>query len=82
MLAIFIFTVNPNVTFKIFKSSCNGETKPKSLPYASHHSPPTFDAISPINPPITKPDKIKINNIQKFFSYVAIFISLSFVLFF
>ena len=74
ILDIFILIIHPNVIFKTLKSSDNGSDNPNSCPYASHHNQLTLDASSPNNPPITRPDNKNTSNIQKFFSFVAIFV--------
>ena len=68
MLAIFIFRVNPNVNFIMFKSNTTGLDNPNSCPYDNHHRKSTFDASSPNNPPITNPDSINTIKIHIFSS--------------
>ena len=69
ILAIFIFIENANVMLNILKFNTNGLSNPNSCPNDNHHSPFTFAAKSPNNPPITSPLKININNI---FVYINI----------
>ena len=72
ILAIFILNIIEKVNLITLKSTCKGCANPKFSPYASHHKKSTFDAISPNKPPITNPDNININNIQKLLSFVVI----------
>ena len=73
MLEILILNINANVICIMFKSNVIGVCSPKLWLYDSHQSQSTLDANYPNNPPTTSPDKININNIHIFFSFVAIF---------